>query len=29
MFNAANKTAADALASVNEELNGILAAGQP
>ena len=28
VFNAANKTAADAIASVNEELNGILAAGQ-
>jgi multiple sugar transport system substrate-binding protein len=29
VFNAPNKTAADAIASVNEELNGILAAGQP
>ncbi len=28
VFNAPNKTAADAIASVNEELNGILAAGQ-
>ena len=27
VFNAANKTAADAIGSVNEELNGILAAG--
>ncbi len=29
VFNAPNKTAAEALASVNDELNGILAAGQP
>jgi multiple sugar transport system substrate-binding protein len=29
VFNAANKTAAEAIATVNEELNGILAAGQP
>ncbi|OGO59323.1 MAG: hypothetical protein A2V85_09060 [Chloroflexi bacterium RBG_16_72_14] len=28
VFNAPNKTAADAIASVNEELNGILAGGQ-
>jgi multiple sugar transport system substrate-binding protein len=29
VFNAPNKTAADAIAAVNEELNGILAAGTP
>ena len=29
VFNAPNKTAADAIATVNEELNGILAAAQP
>jgi multiple sugar transport system substrate-binding protein len=29
VFNAPNKTAADAIATVNEELNGILAAGAP
>jgi multiple sugar transport system substrate-binding protein len=29
VFNAANKTAAEAIASVNDQLNGILAAGQP
>ena len=29
VFNAPNKTAAEAIASVNDQLNGILAAGQP
>ena len=29
VFNAANKTAADAIATVNEQLNGILASGTP
>jgi hypothetical protein len=28
VFNTTNKTAADAIASVNDELNGVLAAGQ-
>jgi hypothetical protein len=28
VFNATNKTAAEAIASVNDDLNGVLAAGQ-